>query len=225
MTKLNDRLNSCGVSPQTRQDGREERGERTAVALLAAARSAFSEHGYGAASVRDIAGRAGANPASVRYHFGNKEALYRAVIDDAMTTLRLRLAAAFAQPGLLRERAHRVLDAYLDHLAAQPDFPRLVQRGVLDGDSIVLELAQDHLRPLFKLIDAKTIGALAIGPAGSVQDVILSLFGAAVAPYLYAPLVTEALGADVLSSDALQRRRKHLATLIDLSLGASSEPQ
>ena len=35
----------------------------------------------------------------------------------------------------------------------------------------------------------------------------------------------EALGADVLSSDALQRRRKHLATLIDLSLGASSEPQ
>ena len=75
-------------------DGREERGDRTAQALLLAGRAAFSAVGYTAASVRDIARAAGVNPALVRYHFGSKEGLYRQVIDAAMSGLRERLLAA-----------------------------------------------------------------------------------------------------------------------------------
>ena len=64
-----------------RVDGREERGDRTANALVLAARKAFAERGFAGASVRDIARAANANPALIRYHFGSKEGLYQRVND------------------------------------------------------------------------------------------------------------------------------------------------
>ena len=77
------RLRRAGArcDPHERPRSREERGDRTAQALLAAGRTAFSVVGYAAASVRDIARAAGVNPALVRYHFGSKEGLYRQVIE------------------------------------------------------------------------------------------------------------------------------------------------
>lgn len=47
--------------------------------LLDAAERLFAERGVGAASLRDLTAEAGANLASVNYHFGSKEALLAAV--------------------------------------------------------------------------------------------------------------------------------------------------
>lgn len=46
------------------------------VAIRDAAVRLFAEQGYAATSVRDIAGRAGVDPALVIRHFGSKEALF-----------------------------------------------------------------------------------------------------------------------------------------------------
>ena len=51
----------------------------TRMRLLLAATEVFSEHGYHAATTREICRRANANLAAIHYHFGDKAELYREV--------------------------------------------------------------------------------------------------------------------------------------------------
>jgi AcrR family transcriptional regulator len=59
--------------------------------LVAAAASLFAERGYHAASIRDIARRAGANVASGHYHYGSKKALYLEVLRDQFRSVESEL--------------------------------------------------------------------------------------------------------------------------------------
>ena len=52
----------------------------TKLALIEAASTLFAEKGFEVVSVRDITGLAGANVASVTYHFGSRERLIDAVV-------------------------------------------------------------------------------------------------------------------------------------------------
>ncbi len=56
----------------------------TRAKLLSAARDEFAEHGVGGARVERIAKRAGVNKERIYGHFGNKEALFEAVMVDAL---------------------------------------------------------------------------------------------------------------------------------------------
>jgi AcrR family transcriptional regulator len=64
------------MSAEARRSGRRQ-GESSARAdILEAARASFAEHGYDRATIRDIAGRAGVDPALVIHYFHSKEALF-----------------------------------------------------------------------------------------------------------------------------------------------------
>ncbi|MCW2309646.1 TetR/AcrR family transcriptional regulator [Rhodobium gokarnense] len=55
--------------------------------ILEAAQKTFAEYGYDRTSIRQIVARAGTNIASVNYHFGSKDALYREVLAAAISDL------------------------------------------------------------------------------------------------------------------------------------------
>ena len=74
-------------SPETgRESGRSE--------ILAAARSLFMSRGYRAVSTRDIADAVGLTQPALYHHFGGKEALYVAVMEDELATISARLDRA-----------------------------------------------------------------------------------------------------------------------------------
>lgn len=59
-----------------------ERSERSRTAILDAALELFSHRGYGATSMRDIAGTAGVSTGSVYHHFADKEAIFLALLEQ-----------------------------------------------------------------------------------------------------------------------------------------------
>jgi AcrR family transcriptional regulator len=79
----------------------------TSDRIIKAASRVFAESGFQGASVRRIVARADVNQAAINYHFGSKEALYRAVLQKALQVLMKDDAAAQATPDDSREAALR----------------------------------------------------------------------------------------------------------------------
>ncbi|HKT83788.1 MAG TPA: helix-turn-helix domain-containing protein [Solirubrobacterales bacterium] len=73
-----------------------ERGRSTHAQLLAAAAEVLSEQGHTAASMRAVADRAGMRLSLVQYHFGSKQKLFLAVMDDLTAQLLERQRSMFS---------------------------------------------------------------------------------------------------------------------------------
>ncbi|MGO4615066.1 TetR/AcrR family transcriptional regulator [Nocardia sp. 2YAB30] len=88
--------------------------------LLAAAERLLSTERYDDVSVRGICAEAGANPAAVHYHFGSKEALMAALLEDRLGPLwATRLAAVTARHGSVSAVVEAVIEPFVQ-LAADP---------------------------------------------------------------------------------------------------------
>ncbi|MFZ0963398.1 MAG: CerR family C-terminal domain-containing protein [Terriglobia bacterium] len=92
----------------------------TRTRVLKAAARLFAERGFNHVSVRDICQEAGANVASVNYHFGDKLGLYRELIGTMAEGMNDAKASAFAaaegrpSEDQLRAYIHRFLHQLLD---------------------------------------------------------------------------------------------------------------
>jgi AcrR family transcriptional regulator len=69
------------ANPTPRPPGRRPGESGTREAILAAGRAAFAEAGYDRATLRNIAARAGVDPALVLHYFRSKEGLFGAALE------------------------------------------------------------------------------------------------------------------------------------------------
>lgn len=108
--------------------------------ILDAAERLFAERGFEGTSVRELAASAGVNLAAVNYHFGGKEALYRAVGERLMHELRERRMTAIRRaldaPGATLESVLRAfaweIFRPLDDAARARAFTRLANREMAE---------------------------------------------------------------------------------------------
>ncbi len=106
-----------------RNVGRPRDGDpaETRREILRAAEESFAASGFVGATTRQVAARAGVNVATLHYHFGNKERLYRAVLEAAV-----RESVPAASSGLSpADRLSSVVEALWNSGWARPSLPRL----------------------------------------------------------------------------------------------------
>jgi TetR/AcrR family transcriptional regulator len=121
----------AGMMRRVRRQGKGRKmkargGNPTRSRILDAATKQFAEYGLSGARVDAIAAAADANVRMIYHHFGSKEALYLAVLDNAYLGLRqqeLQLDYSGLAPleGLLR-----LFDFLHGHFAAHPELIRLM---------------------------------------------------------------------------------------------------
>jgi len=110
-----------------RTRGRAPRdAERTQAAILAAATKEFARHGLGGARVDQIAARAKTNKRMLYYYFGNKEALFRAVLEAAYARIRAAEKALDLLDVAPGEGVRRLVEFTWRYYLAHPEFMTLL---------------------------------------------------------------------------------------------------
>ena len=142
--------------------------------ILRAAEESFATAGFVGATTRQVAARAGVNVATLHYHFGNKEKLYRAVL-DAVSGAELTIPGGGKTPA---ERLAAVVEALWDFGAAHPSLPRLSLLHRLAGPASPTEAPPDPRVALLTRTLAET-GAKPPYPPGDASRVILAFLDSA----------------------------------------------
>jgi TetR/AcrR family transcriptional regulator len=192
------------MSPRDGQPSRE--------AVLAAAEDLFARKGYDLASLQQIGEAAGVSRGLPSYFFGSKEALYDAVIARVFARMQEALRPAWdrAAGESPAEIVADLIDGYLDFLAGDPNFVRIVQREALrsngaEGDGT---LGRPVLQEAFAGI--KSIAE----PLGVDPAHLLVILASVWFPYAHADTLLHAVGRDPYAPEFREQHRRDLVALL-----------
>ncbi len=113
-------------------------------AILNAAVKLFSERGFDAVSVRELATIAGVSKANIYHHFGSKRGVYIAVLRDTLNQTSMLLDTFWAGNESFKCRLAQFAQQHLQHILNNELSIRLLLReGLKDPQSNGKELAEE----------------------------------------------------------------------------------
>jgi TetR/AcrR family transcriptional regulator len=187
--------------------------------LLAAARREFAASGLAGARVDEIAARAGVNKQLVYHYFGDKDALYLAVLEWVYEEIRAQERELNLE-GLPPERAIRkLIESSFDHLAAHPDFILLLNDENRGGARHVrgsrrLEAMHSPLVNMVGTILKQGVRTGAFRRGVDPVHLYISIAGLSYFFFSNTPTLSAIFGTDLRSAQAKRARRKHVVDLV-----------
>ncbi len=190
-------------------------GNPRAEQLLDAAEALLVERGYEGLTAQAVAKRAGVNKALLFYYWGSTAELFERMLARYYARHERALTEALAVGGTLSQRAHHIIDAYLDHMEAHRGYVRLVQQQV-SSQGPHLPMVQRHLGDLMQISTAILADFVPAQGPSAARHLHMSLSALVVNYFTYAPAMGAAWGnEDPLSPAALAERRAHVHWVVD----------
>jgi len=196
-------------------------GANTKSRLLVAATREFAAHGYRGASLRDIASRADANVAAIKYHYESKDELWRAVVSD----LYRRLGDAVLEDsrrrefGSIREVIRHSTRQYIFFSAAHPELYRITLFEMIEGGDRLDWLAHNQLR----LFMERSMAWSSIAQQNGVFDksvpplnLVYVMMGAIQTLFMMAPQIERSFGVNVFAPEQVDAHVDTILRLFDL---------
>ncbi|HZP28557.1 MAG TPA: TetR family transcriptional regulator, partial [Acidimicrobiia bacterium] len=187
----------------------------TKALILDVARRRFAEHGLAATSLSEIADEVGIRRPSLLHHFPSKDALYRAVLEQAFADWFAIVDAATSNMLEGWPQVERVLRAAFAFFAAHPDFVRLARREALDVGPLLTEELGDGLRPLLDRAARFLEGEMDAGRLRrhDARRLLVTGYGAVLSYFSDASLIENLMAADPHTPDAMSDELEHLVEL------------
>lgn len=183
--------------------------------ILEAARGEFAQHGY-SARLQDIAERAGLSHPTLLYHFGSKEGLYAAVIEQAMLDwAAMTSRAVAAAPGGF-ERVAALVEAGMEFFATHNDFVVIWRREAIEGGGRLEDAMAEHMRPFLERAVRYLESEVAAGRLRSHDPLELMqiVYGAVSTYFSDAGFRARLSGVDPMTAGARARFRDALVAML-----------
>jgi AcrR family transcriptional regulator len=134
--------------------------------LLEISRGVFAERGFEAATLEEIAERAGVSRPIVYGHFGDKQRLFEAVVNAEIARVATEVGNALAAPGEPRELLERGLRAFFAYVREHPEGHAVLTRDApIHLSDAGLGVMLDGLAARISEAIARAIRGLGLDPA------------------------------------------------------------
>ncbi len=210
-TQTPTKLRSTG--PRTRDPARAR------AAILAAATEVFAAQGLGGARDDEIARRAGCNKALLYHYFGNKEALYLAVLEATYERIRSAEAALDLERLDPHEAMTRLVDFTWRYFQDHPEFIHLVNtENLYQAKHLAASEGVHELHhPLVERIRDILVRGVERSEFRAGVDPVQLYITIASLGYFYlsnAPTLGVVFSRNLLSARALGARRRHIQEVV-----------
>ncbi len=187
--------------------------ERTREGILDAATTLFSQHGFEATALAQVAEAAGVARATPSYFFGSKAGLWQAVLDRQNRAVREVAPRALARLGPqagAQDLIEALVDAVFELLDEHPAFIRLVGWSQLQGNTLINDLPSQW-DAIAAAVDAvRGVLSYSAAPQRDVRQTVMSVMALCSAHILLGNTLGTPLGLDVNAPEFLAARRAHL---------------
>lgn len=178
--------------------------------ILAAAIRSFSEAGYDGTTTAAVAREAGVTQPLVHHHFGSKQGLWRAAMDELFAGVRVFTEP---NPAPLADRVLATAEQFVRFVAARPEVTRVIAREGAAPSPRLTYLVDRYLRAPFRIfVDAIRSGQQAslIDPAIRGDLLLFFFLGAGSHLFDVTALAHESIGIDATSA----RTREDFVVLV-----------
>lgn len=202
------------------QEALRKRGRSSKVSrerILEASLVEFAENGYEGATTASVARRVGVTQPLIHYHFGSKEALWRASVELAFGRMTSVLQGVEEDMGRVgpREAIRIMARRFVYFNARYPEVGRLIiSESAVRGPRLEW-MVEKHLRPLIQQIEQMFRLGRASGLVKDlpIQCVIFAFLGAVPHFFDAAPLINMLWDFDPLQPDRIEA---HADTLVEI---------
>lgn len=112
----------------------------------------FADKGFDAASMREIAEKAGVTKPMIYYYFKNKEDLYLYLLDGDLSKLNQETVAVLALPISSCEKLQLFVKRFVTHLRKNQDTSEFVVREIIRGHKTANELTDKYFSKMYSAL-------------------------------------------------------------------------
>ncbi len=185
-------------------------------ALLAAAERIFAERGLAGARTEEIASAARINKAMLHYYFETKEKLYQAVLENLFQQLHLSLRDPLSRTPASRAALLGFVDRYINFLQEHPNYPRLLQREIMERGPYLRVVVERYLGPIFSSLARILRAGIRRGEFRSVDvnQTVVSLIAITVFYFAATPVMSLVLGGNAYDARRVAARKRAVVDFV-----------
>jgi TetR/AcrR family transcriptional regulator len=202
---------------------RRSNGVRTRAEIVAAAERHFGERGFEATRLDDIAADVGIRRAAIFYHFGDKQELYAAMLEEVFRNL----GESLPTTGSAVERLEAALTGWIDFVAQRPNIARLILREAANaqpGKVTPFIRAGRSLGDWFRGVIAEGIASGALRPRIEPYRFLSLMSAVTIFHFAAMPWLALDQPVDPRSRTELQKHEQEILLVARTLLGIAAPP-
>ena len=193
-----------------------EQKKKTAITkekILKAAEAEFSELGLAASRVDSIAAKAGLNKQMIYAHFGSKDGLYTAVLQEVYSRISRNEALVSEKEFMGIETVRSIIRDYFEFLLHNPSFVRLMQWENLNNAKYVTNIKTTLFSGAKKVLTEGVQKGI-LREDLDIDQTVISLNMFCFSAFSNIHTISKLLNVDLSSEAELKKRASHIEEVL-----------